>query len=536
MSISNARALLLACANPYVGDDGWIRQTAADSLDWVDLLKGAAWHGVTPLVAKNLRGIAGVPDWVRRDLRCFEQVLGFRSQHQASRLRVCLDLLHDAGTDAIPWKGPALAYDAYGDVRSRSSCDIDLLVKPGELRLCRDVLLQAGFTYERENQALTGRRRSRVEEISGEVRLRGPDNSFLIELHQQFLPASLEKRHILREMWDRSLRSEGWDGKDVRKLQPEDLILTLCVHATKHGWDRLKWVADIAATLHTWAAALDWERLLRFADKHNLRAMPLLGVALACRNLHAPAPEAVVAEIANHPLLIKIVQDQDLVYATDSLPTTPIAHSLSMRLATSSRRQRIAGAAREALTTRPSDIAEFPGNDRLLWLVPVYRLGSLAIRHGLRRTSGWRQTRVETVFAKWAKLSGEEQHFIIRAMLILWLVRVGLWVFPFRRVLAVTENHLPPSLSWRTTPAGSADHCARWIPSAARLIPKASCLTQAIAARWLLQSAGLQCELQLGVGRRLGKFSAHAVLIHERRIVVGGRPLADQNFERIYSC
>lgn len=75
-----------------------------------------------------------------------------------------------------------------------------------------------------------------------------------------------------------------------------------------------------------------------------------------------------------------------------------------------------------------------------------------------------------------------------------------------------------------------ARQLARRIERLARLVPRASCLTQALALRYLLARAGKACEIHVGVRRdAAGAFAAHAWVTCNGRIVLGaaGTRLSD---------
>ena len=67
-----------------------------------------------------------------------------------------------------------------------------------------------------------------------------------------------------------------------------------------------------------------------------------------------------------------------------------------------------------------------------------------------------------------------------------------------------------------------ARQLARRIERLARFVPRASCLTQALALQWLLARAGLASELFVGVRQdAAGRFAAHAWVSCNQRIVLG---------------
>jgi hypothetical protein len=67
-----------------------------------------------------------------------------------------------------------------------------------------------------------------------------------------------------------------------------------------------------------------------------------------------------------------------------------------------------------------------------------------------------------------------------------------------------------------------ARQLARRIERLARLVPGASCLTQALALQYLLARGGHACKIHVGVrGDAAGAFAAHAWVTCNGRIVLG---------------
>lgn len=86
---------------------------------------------------------------------------------------------------------------------------------------------------------------------------------------------------------------------------------------------------------------------------------------------------------------------------------------------------------------------------------------------------------------------------------------------------AAIRDRMPPA---PPTPDGHfyARQLARRIERLARAVPGASCLTQALALRYLLARAGHGSELHIGVRRdAAGRFAAHAWVSVNGRVVIG---------------
>lgn len=117
------------------------------------------------------------------------------------------------------------------------------------------------------------------------------------------------------------------------------------------------------------------------------------------------------------------------------------------------------------------------------------------------------------------------------ALPVVAIVRIALMCVGYPSLTA----WLPHSAGHRPSPW--VDAIARAVHRTARLVPGATCLTQAVAVRLLLASIGHQSWIRIGVRRDDdGCFKAHAWLLDGRnRIVIGGsraelagfRPLAD---------
>lgn len=108
------------------------------------------------------------------------------------------------------------------------------------------------------------------------------------------------------------------------------------------------------------------------------------------------------------------------------------------------------------------------------------------------------------------------------ALLTVVAIRIALWVLPFRHVHGWVHR--------RRCAAGSGDirrrmRIARAVARMSRLVPAASCLTQALAAQWLLRLRGERAQLCLGMTRsKSGHMEAHAWLEHDGGVLIGNLP------------
>ena len=107
----------------------------------------------------------------------------------------------------------------------------------------------------------------------------------------------------------------------------------------------------------------------------------------------------------------------------------------------------------------------------------------------------------------------------LRAAAAVACARIALWILPFRSVCGFVCG-LPVASDVRD---GSSVSALQWsVRVAARRIPLASCLTQALALRWLLVRAGHPASLHIGVAKSGARgFAAHAWVESRGEILLG---------------
>lgn len=107
----------------------------------------------------------------------------------------------------------------------------------------------------------------------------------------------------------------------------------------------------------------------------------------------------------------------------------------------------------------------------------------------------------------------------LRAAIVVASVRIALSVLPFRWVCGfVCGLPLSPDTQ-EGNPVNSLESIVRVV---SRQIPMASCLTQALALRWLLVRAGHRARVHIGVTKSdTGGFEAHAWVESRGKILLG---------------
>ena len=118
-----------------------------------------------------------------------------------------------------------------------------------------------------------------------------------------------------------------------------------------------------------------------------------------------------------------------------------------------------------------------------------------------------------------ARLGAGDYRLLTEAMALLAFVRLGL---TFSSLQWLQRRLLSPQAGQRE-PSGDIRRIAWIVRNAARPIPGASCLTQALAFQTMLHRRGMASELKLGVRHNEhGEFAAHAWVSVDGQVQLGG--------------
>ncbi|NJN18388.1 MAG: nucleotidyltransferase family protein [Oscillochloris sp.] len=89
------------------------------------------------------------------------------------------------------------------------------------------------------------------------------------------------------ERWRSNLATIALAGREIPVLRREATALVLAVHGAKHLWERLAWLADIAALMRQ---TVDWELVQAEAQILGVERLLGLSLYLAAELLDAPLP------------------------------------------------------------------------------------------------------------------------------------------------------------------------------------------------------------------------------------------------------
>lgn len=325
--------LLLACART-INSPERVRALTQTQIDWNYFFLLARRHAIVPLVYRQLKDI--VPPEHLQTFRQHYQENFARNIVLTAELCRLIKLFADEGIEAIPYKGPLLSLFAYDDLALRRFVDLDLIVKKQDVARARDLLLADNYVLAKpltlEQQQLLLRTQHNLQFTKENRRL-------IVELHWEVAPHLFASTVQGETLWQH-LVTFDLNGTTMKTLSADDLLFSLCVHGSRHLWERLGWICDVAELISR--RTLNWAALLERAAKADSERMLLLGLHLAHKLLDAPLPPQVKRRCDGdkrlNPLAANIVEH--LFNGPEHVPATSreiFKYNLSVRRSLSAR-------------------------------------------------------------------------------------------------------------------------------------------------------------------------------------------------------
>ena len=295
--------LILSCSKIGVNaaDIERTRSLLQEELEWESIIQTALRHGVMPLLFRNLRRYhnAAVPKVVLDNLQQHFFANATQISLLAKELVNILELFKSYGIAAIPFKGPTLALQAYNDITLRQFGDLDILIKESNLDKAEQLLVSKGYIPI----ASPLRETSKVQLFINDK------DKIAIDLHWRIAPQVIRSPIEQEALWSRA-EFISFNNNSTLTLSTEDLLLFLCIHGCKsrHTWDKLIWVCDIAELSRT-HSNIDWDHMLQRAAKLNVGRMLLLGLSIAHNLLNMTLPETIAHRIQTDKVVNRLTED-----------------------------------------------------------------------------------------------------------------------------------------------------------------------------------------------------------------------------------
>jgi hypothetical protein len=345
-----------------------IRLFIRNGLNWPDVVANAERHRLSPIVYETIAGaaqdlISPAQLNVLREATAHSTATGMALLRELLRLH---QLFEAAQILVIPYKGPLLAWVAYGSFIRREYSDLDFAVEQKYIPDVVAVLKSAGYCPQFDpREAHSGQ-----DGIApGQYSFLSHPQKILTEFHTErtlrYFPIPID----FRDLTSRLMIVEIGEQR-LRTFSMEDTLMMLCVHGAKHFWERLGWVLDVAKLVTV--QEVDWTLVKQIAAKMQSTRVLLLGLYLSHDLFGAPLPGQLLEEICRDRMVQELAKKVYEQYAGISNPGAGVLPRAAFRFRL---RDGIGQGLRHTLRLAMSPTESDRQTVRLpRWLTPLYML------------------------------------------------------------------------------------------------------------------------------------------------------------------
>ncbi len=251
-------------------------------------------HGVFPLFHQSLKSYAAdlIPQEILQRLQQqYLDIVRHNMMLSAELIRI-MKLLADNNIAALAFKGPTLAQMAYGNIALREYGDLDVLVQKKDIYQVDSLLKTQG--YQRYLK-LTPSQEKIWFDRAHDLGLYHPDKSVHFEMHWSLMNEDHPIHLEFTEIWDNP-NPVTINQQAINTFANEELLIYLCVHGSKHLWERIEWIKDI--DLLARSEEIDWNKILEKVKGSDFEIMFFLGLYLSRRLFTTEFPHMITERMA----------------------------------------------------------------------------------------------------------------------------------------------------------------------------------------------------------------------------------------------
>jgi hypothetical protein len=249
-------------------------------VDWNLFLDLAFHHRLYPLIYSRLKrkGSKWIPQYVIHSLEDKYKQNTFRMLHFSAEMQYISQVFSASQIPLLMLKGPVLASDLYGDLSLRTCGDLDVLVPLRDLNKVDQLLSNQGYLKDDYIQTILGDWKWRHHHIT----YYHSEKQIKLEIHWRLNPGPGNEPDF-EELWERR-RDCKLTNIPIYYLGREDLFFFLVTHGARHGWSRLRWLADIDKMLKQ---DIDWNMVRKLFKKYHSADLAGQALTLASQLLNS---------------------------------------------------------------------------------------------------------------------------------------------------------------------------------------------------------------------------------------------------------
>jgi len=259
--------------------------------NWEELINLSFAHGVFPFLYKTLKLYTNlIPQEINKTLRLQYMNIVKKNMLMTSELIKIMALLEENKIQVLSLKGPVLSKMAYGDVLSRQYADLDIIVNEEQLYEAVTLLVKNNYTHTNAISLLKNRHYLRVDNDFSFF----TKSSVHIELHWKLFREKIGQNKTFQDYF-KDAETVDINAYTLKTLSKEMLLTYLCIHGSKHVWERIEWINDIYRLLNK--HHVSWEKVLLICKEMQVQRSLYLGLSLCSYFYKINIPEYITDNV-----------------------------------------------------------------------------------------------------------------------------------------------------------------------------------------------------------------------------------------------
>ena len=202
-----------------------------------------------------------------------------------SELLNIVKLLKKYDIDLIAFKGPTLSQMAYGNISLRQYVDLDIFINKKDTYIIQDLMFKNNYNRSLE----LGLSQEKIWfKYAHDIGFKNQINGTNIEFHWSMLDTDHPVSLLNMDFFD-DKKNLQLNNIDIPIVSNEKFLVYLCIHGSKHMFERVEWVVDIDKFIKN--QKLDWNKILDIVEKDNSIKFFILGLYMSNLLYHTPIDE-----------------------------------------------------------------------------------------------------------------------------------------------------------------------------------------------------------------------------------------------------
>ena len=176
----------------------------------------------------------------------------------------------------MQYKGLVLADTLYPNSVLRESADLDFLIQKEDAWKAKSLLKE--LNYECDVSNLTEKEKEIYLSFERDLGFYHKESGVVVDLQWEVNRRTTLAKFNYDDLWDKSF-AISLQGSKILVPSHEYLLVILCIHGTKHGWQRLKWLYDVHRLILLYKD-IDWDEVWTITEAIRCKRMIYIALFL----------------------------------------------------------------------------------------------------------------------------------------------------------------------------------------------------------------------------------------------------------------